>query len=141
MNDELRALVFWLPARLVNPLNTRGHWTLDAKRARIQRDAVCAAVYQALDRKYTIRVAPGVPKHVHFEAHVARAFDGDGLQAALKHVRDGLIDAGLIDDDAPILGHVFTYTQLVVGRHRLTRRGVRITVTVKGSEPCRVSAH
>jgi hypothetical protein len=126
--EDLRVLTFWLPAKLVNTLNARTHWAVDAKRARQQRDAVCAAVLEALGHAYQLRVGPAVPKHVRFAAAVAKAFDDDGLQAALKHVRDGLIDARILDDDAPDSGHVFEYTQTLAGR---TPRGVQITVTVR----------
>jgi hypothetical protein len=128
MSDELRALVVWLPSPLVNTLNKREHWTVDAKRARRQRDAVCAAVYTALARR-RFAVGPTVPKHVRFDAFVARPFDGDGLQAALKHVRDGLIDASVIDDDRDASGHVFEYQQWRVTEWQAL--GVRITITLR----------
>jgi hypothetical protein len=128
MREDLRVLTFWLPARLVNTLNTRTHWAVDAKRARRQRDAVCAAVLEALGRTYSLRVGPAEPKRVRFAAHVARLFDDDGLQAALKHVRDGLIDARILDDDAPESGHVFEYAQYLAKK---MPRGVQITVTVR----------
>ena len=126
MTDELRALTFWLPVRIVNGLNAREHWTVDAKRARIQRDAVCAGVLAAIGRR-RLAVGPAVPKRVHCEAFVWRVLDGDGLQAALKHVRDGLIDAGVLDGDAPRHGHRFTYSQAPAP---LSGRGVRITITL-----------
>lgn len=125
--NELKQLVVWLPSPLVNALNAREHWAIDAKRARKQRDAVCAAVYTALARR-RFAVGPAVPKRVRFDAFVARPFDGDGLQAALKHVRDGLIDASVIDDDGPASGHVFEYAQ---SRAAEWARGVRITITLR----------
>ena len=128
MTDDNRALTIWLPVKLINALNARTHWTVDAKRAQLQRDAVCAAVLQALGRRH-VRVAASVPKSVTFVAHVARLFDDDGLPAALKHVRDGLIDAGLISGDGPIHGHRFTYTQ--AREADPLRRGVSITITVQ----------
>jgi hypothetical protein len=129
MTDELRQLSIWIPARIVNGLNAREHWTVTAQRARIQREAVCAAVLEALGRAYRLRVGPAVPKRVEFQAAVARPLDADGLQAACKHVRDGLIDAGILDDDGPHSGHVFEYEQTVATR--TAARGVRITITVR----------
>jgi hypothetical protein len=131
MTEELERLMFWIPARLVNVLNAREFWTVDAKRAHMQREAVCAAVLQALGRKYQLRVGPAVPKTVHFHAYVAREFDLDsGLPSACKHLVDGLMDAGVLDDDGPRSGHVFTYEQTVASRK--AARGVRITIAVRG---------
>jgi hypothetical protein len=130
MTEELERLSLWIPARVVNVLNARAHWTVDAKRAHVQRDAVCAAVLQALGRSYRLRVGPAVPKTVHFHAYVAQPFDlSDGLPSACKHLLDGLIDAGLLDDDGPRSGHVFTYEQTVATRK--AARGVRITIAVR----------
>jgi hypothetical protein len=130
MIDELARLTLWIPARLVNALNAREFWTVDAKRARMQREAVCAAVLETLGRTYRLRVGPAVPKTVHFHAFGTRYWDGDGLQSALKHVRDGLIDAGILDDDGPQSGHVFEYEQTIATRK--AARGVRITIAVRG---------
>ena len=126
---KLARLEFWLSARLVNALNRREYWMATAVRARTQREAVALAVHQALGRTYRIAVPPGRPKAIHFEARVGRAFDDDNLRAALKSVRDGLIDAGLIQGDAPRDGHTFTYTQ-VPGTPG-PKRGVRVVVELR----------
>ena len=134
MTDELATLTLWIPGQLVNPLNVRDHWGVDAKRARIQRDAVCTALLERLGHKYRLRVGPAVPKRVQFHAYVAKLFDeGDNLPSACKHLRDGLIDAGLIDGDGPEAGHVFTYDQTVTPEK--ADRGVRITVQVREEAP------
>jgi hypothetical protein len=130
MTEELARLTLWIPARVVNALNARGHWTVDDRRARIQREAVCAAVLEALGRSYRLRVGPAVPKTVHCHAYVARLFDLDsGLPSACKHLVDGLMDAGLLDDDGPRSGHVFTYEQTLASRK--AAHGVRITIAVR----------
>jgi hypothetical protein len=132
MTDELARLTLWIPARLVNTLNARAHWTVTAQRARMQREAVCSEVLRTLGRTYKLRVGPAVPKTVHFHAYVARGFDlGDGLPSACKHLRDGLIDARILDDDGPHSGHVFEYEQTVATRK--AARGVRITIAVRGN--------
>jgi hypothetical protein len=132
MTEELERLTLWIPARLVNVLNARAHWTVDARRARMQRDAVCAEVLRALGRRYRLRVGPAVPKTVHFHAYVAQGFDMDsGLPSACKYLLDGLIDAGLLDDDGPRSGHVFTYEQTIATRK--AARGVRITIQLRGA--------
>lgn len=130
VNDELQALEFFLPVRLVNTLNARHHWVISARRARQQREAVAAAVLAKLRTdKVRLRVAAAVPKRIVFHAHVGRAFDTDGLQAALKHIRDGLQDAGLIDTDGPTSGHRFVYTQLTGTPP--AARGVTVRVTCR----------
>jgi hypothetical protein len=99
--------------------------------ARTQIDATCAAVLAVLrGNGLTITSKPSAPKRVIFiVAHPPPAFDeGDGLPASCKHIRDGLVHAGLIDNDAPKNGHVFHYAQV------LTRvaRGVLVIVSLKG---------
>lgn len=126
--DDQTTLTVWLPATLVNTLNARHHWVVAWHRARAQRDAMAAAVLSALGRR-RFAVSPSRPKHVRFDAYVGRAFDSDGLQAALKHVRDGLQDCGVIDTDSEASGHVFVYRQTPGTPPR--DRGVRVTITLK----------
>lgn len=130
---ELTRFAFWLPARLVNTLNAREHWIATAARARKQRDGVAAAVLAELGRAYRFAVPPTRPKAIRFEAHVGPAFDDDNLRAALKSVRDGLMDAGVIHGDAPIHGHTFAYEQLP-GTAR-PNRGVRVVVELRKDGP------
>ena len=137
MSDPaLRRFEFWLPTRLVNGLNRREHWAPTARRAQLQRDGVAAAVHAALGRTYRIQAPPSQPKRVIFEARVGRLMDDDGLQAALKHVRDGLQDCGLIHNDGPTSGHTFEYFQW--GNAPRRDRGVRVVVELldKGEMPC-----
>jgi hypothetical protein len=53
--------------------------------------------------------------------------DGDGLQAALKPIRDALIDCAVLHSDAPDSGHEFVYTQ----RIDRARRGCEIRVSLR----------
>jgi hypothetical protein len=114
----MNALVVFVPTRLVNPTNVREHWSVRAKRAKVQRKA-CAltCTYRMVDALRSGNLGmlghPENLKRITFTAHVTRKFDDDGLQSALKHIRDGLQDAGLIHSDGPDSGHVFTYAQRV----------------------------
>jgi hypothetical protein len=133
VTTELARLEFWLPARIVNALNRRQHWTATARRAQEQRDGVAAAVLGELGRRFQLAAPPSAPKAIRFEARVGQAFDDDGLRAALKHVRDGLIDARLIDDDGPTSGHAFAYSQTPNTPRR--DRGVRVVVELRKDGP------
>lgn len=125
VTDDQSTLVVWLPVTIVNGLNRRQHWTIAWHRARAQRDAVGAAVLAALGGR-RFAVPPSRPKVVEFHAFVGKAFDLDGLQAALKHVRDGLQDCGVIQSDGPNTGHVFVYHQTPGAQ--LAERGVRMVI-------------
>ena len=128
VTDGRKRLEFWLPVQIVNALNRRQHWTATARRARIQRDAVAAVVLAELGRRRII-APPERPKRILFEARVGQAFDDDNIRAALKHVRDGLIDARLIDDDREASGHQFEYVQTPNTPRR--DRGVRVLVELR----------
>jgi hypothetical protein len=128
-------LTVFVATKLVNPTNARGSWHAGAGRARQQREAVASVVWAALRDPHAgiqwhITAKPTTPKMIHFCAHVGRRFDTDGLVSSLKHVRDGLQDCGLIANDGPDSGHIFTYAQ-VVDR---ARRGVQITVTLRETD-------
>ena len=116
----------WIPTKLVNPLNEREHWNVRSKRAARQREMVAMTFLQALGRRWSIEADPSRPKRVDFLAYVGRELDSDGLQAACFNVRNGLIDARLIDGDAPKNLHIFTYRQ--VPGTPTAKQGVRISV-------------
>lgn len=135
-------LTVFVPVRLVNPLNTREHWAKRWDRSSRQREAVAMAVWSALrDPRnsmiveqvtpntmgtrlhWRITAKPTTPKRITLVGHVARKFDTDGLQAAMKSVRDGLQDCGLIHTDGPDSGHTFTYDQVV-------KKPLGVTITV-----------
>ena len=114
-------VAFFIPGNLDNPLNgTHGHWSTPARRRKAWRENTKAA-YLASPRMAT---APWTPKRVTLVANVWNRMDSDGLQAACKSVRDGLVDCGLIDDDGPDSGHVFLYEQRVAR----AQRGVTVSV-------------
>lgn len=48
-------------------------------------------------------------------ARVWNLFNDDGLRAALKPVRDGLMDARVIHSDGPRSGHGFVYPRSWTG--------------------------
>jgi len=48
-----------------------------------------------------VTVTADTPKVVTFRAIVSKAYDLDGLQAALKPVRDALVRVGVVADDSP----------------------------------------
>jgi hypothetical protein len=130
------ALIFFVPILLVNELNMReAHWRPRDIRARTHREATALAVLQALrtgGTRWEIEAPPEQPKVVHIVAHVRRLFDAhENLRAACKHLVDGLQDAGLIQDDGPNTGHLFTFEQ-IVDRDRL---GAEVTVRLRGKEP------
>ena len=107
----------------MNPLNVREHWATRAARARAQRRAVWAAMRWVRIWPF----GPEYPKRITMHAHVWRLMDSDGLVAALKACRDGLIDAKVIHDDGPGSGHLFDPPTQEVNRRQL---GVRIEVDV-----------
>ena len=120
--------------RLVNPLNEREHHMVRAKRAARHRELVALTFLQALGRRWSLEAEPSRQKRVDFLAFVGRGFDADdNLQASLKSLKDGLIDARLIGGDAPKDGHVFTYRQ--VPGTSTAKQGVRISVRLLEPEP------
>lgn len=123
-------MTLFIPGRLRNPLN--GSWGFWAKHARLAKDwrtrTTQAVLVEGLVRKTPRLFHPTEPKHVTFTAHTWNHWDADeGINAACKPLRDGLVDARLIHSDAADSGHVFSYKQ-VVDR---ARRGVEIAVEPK----------
>jgi hypothetical protein len=121
----------WVDTRLVSEANVREHWTRTDNRARRQRELVAMTFLQALGARWHLEAEPTRPKRVHFTAYVGRPFDDDNLIGALKHVRDGLIDARLIRGDAPADGHVFSYEQRT--GIPTAQQGVRISVRLRNA--------
>ena len=118
-------LAIFVAGALSNPMNaTWGHW----KRRRWAATWKQRVADVLLDVRTTARtwvIVPDGPKRVAFLAHVHNRFDGDGLQAALKPVRDALVECGVISGDADRDGHEFVYSQ-VIDR---ARRGVEVRVS------------
>jgi hypothetical protein len=118
-------LEIFVPGTLRNPLNgSWGGWHKHAKLAKDWRERTATAILV----KWIVSGRPGRnprgAKAISFTAHVGRHWDDDNLPAAIKPIRDGLVDAGLIHSDAPDSGHTFTYAQCV----DRNARGVKITI-------------
>lgn len=122
---------FFLPCRLQNLTNTRGHWSVRHRYSR-QLRALTAALGKEASRD--VELHPDEPKHIKFIAYVRRRFDEDGLQAAVKPIRDGLqipapalvkngrvvrqaqVGCGIIHSDGIRSGHQFEYQQETIKR-------------------------
>jgi hypothetical protein len=118
-------MTLFLPRPLKNPLN--GSWGNHFKHARIARTwreltASCMLV-EWIHAGRPPRT-PQAPKTITFTAHVGAKWDDDNLPAAIKPIRDGLVDAAVIHSDAPDAGHTFVYRQVVDRK----RRGVEIAI-------------
>jgi hypothetical protein len=128
-------LAIWVSGRLKNPLNA-GWGAAKWEHGYRQRwkERVSMALLED-DWWKGIRVARNTielrtffgPKRVVFLAGVHQKFDSDGLQAALKPVRDALVECGVVSGDAERDGHLWEYGQ-VIDR---ARRGVTIRVSLR----------
>jgi len=118
-------LAVFVPGKLVNALNAPAWmWQKRKRYADLWHDRVGAALWLRGGLRY--HALPAGPKRVSFLALTHNTMDDDGLSAALKVVRDGLVICGVITGDAPKDGNVFTYAQRIE-RHR---RGVEIRVAL-----------
>lgn len=85
---------FTVPIRTYNLTNSREHWAIKAKRAKAERKAVMYRCPKyggpALIVVTIVRVGP-------------RVQDGDGLQASLKGIRDGIASRLGVDDGSAIV--------------------------------------
>ena len=77
-------------------LNARHHWSVAAKQRRAIRDEVRWRVRQA-----RIPHCAHVRFTLHFRPSVNRRRDTDSLVGTSKPALDGLVNAGVIDDDTP----------------------------------------
>lgn len=107
-------MIFYFPIRTVNGLNSREHWAARAKRAKRERGEVCLFVKQW---------KVPLPCAVTLTRLSTAQMDGDGLQAALKHVRDGVADALGLDDADPRVIWAYQQEKAKRGNH-----GVRINL-------------
>jgi hypothetical protein len=123
-------LAIWCAGKLKNPLNGPQWGKQGLVKARY-RLAWQERIALALLEHGGIRsIDPRQPKHVIFVASVFHRFDTDGLQAALKPIRDALVRCSVLSGDAERDGHTFQYAQ-VVDRKRL---GIEIRVSLRASE-------
>ena len=119
-------LAVWVPGKLRNMTNRRVHWRTDADYRKRWKERTALSIWEAIHGTGTVRV-PRQPQRVAFMAGVHQAFDSDGLQDALKPVRDALVECGVISGDADRDGHEFVYSQ-VIDR---ARRGVEVRVSLR----------
>ena len=123
-------LEVFVPGKLANPLNgSHGHWTTRAKwarewRARTHNRLWVAMRQHGLPHDFARVEQSDRPKRVSFLVQTHNPVDDDALPGMCKPARNGLKDAGIIHNDGPESGHVFTYAQAVKRDHR----GVLITV-------------
>jgi hypothetical protein len=118
-------LEVFIPGNLRNPLNgSWGGWPKHAKLAKQWRERTATRFLVQWIVAGRPPRTPTIPKVITFTAHVGRHWDDDNLPAAIKPIRDGLVDAGVIHSDAPDSGHTFTYAQCVDRNDR----GVKITI-------------
>ena len=116
-------LAVFVAGKLRNLTNERWGWKGDMAYKRRWREKVAHAVLESGYRP--ARGSKGLSDaQVTFLGRVWSLFDGDGLQAAMKPVRDGLVESRVLTGDADKTGNVFEYRQ-VVDR---ARRGVEIHV-------------
>jgi hypothetical protein len=85
-----------LPLHLVSGMNVREHWAVRKRRAHEHRGATLMRLrprLQGLEPPAVVTITRIAP----------RPLDSDNLQAACKHVRDGVADAFGLDDRSPKL--------------------------------------
>ena len=124
-------LVVDVPGALRNPINgSWGHWRTHARAEASWRSRTAQRARVAVLLRPGPRLEPQTPKALTFTVYTANAWDDDeGLNAACKPVRDGLIDGGVIHGDGPAHGHTFAYRQTMARG----RRGVEILVEARGA--------
>jgi hypothetical protein len=122
-------LAIFVPGRLVNPLNAHAWgWRKRSRTAKAWKERVAVALLEDDWGRVALRFGPApAPKAVHFHAHVFNRFDGDGLQAACKPIRDALVECGVISGDADRDGHSFTYSQQIDRKNRGVTIRVRLS--------------
>lgn len=82
-----------MPLRTVSEMNTRGHWSERAYRAKQQRGVAGLACRTAAR-------AAGLPAIVTMTRIAPRALDDDNLRSAIKALRDGIADAFDLKNDS-----------------------------------------
>lgn len=124
---EGELLAIFVPGRLLNPLNASAWvWQKRSRYAKQWRERVADALWDVAGQRDHMTTGAIVlsPKRVKFLASTHNRMDSDGLQAALKPIRDALIECQVITGDADKDGNVFEYDQKI----DRTRRGVEIRV-------------
>lgn len=120
-------LCVFVPGKLANPLNgTPWVWQKRARYARAWKERVAMAMLED-GVGMPLHIRSSDPKRVELFASLWNVMDGDGLQAAMKPVRDALTECGVISGDADRDGHRFWYSQKI----DRARRGVEIRVRLR----------
>lgn len=100
-----------LPIRIESTPNRREHWSVKARRTKLERMAMIAVPSHPLPCAVTItRIAP-------------RALDTDNLAAGCKGIRDGIADRLGVKDNDPRV--VWRYDQ---ARGRAKEYAVRVSI-------------
>ena len=100
MPDTLTVTV-GIPSRILNP-NSRQHWSIvmkAKKRARVEAWAAAQVAMHEAGEKGGWKEATCA---VHWYARTNRKRDADNCLASLKATFDGLVDAGLLQDDSDL---------------------------------------
>lgn len=89
-------MIWYLPTGLVKPLslNDRDHWAVKARKNREVRSAVALAA-----RAMKVTPAPHIHIALEYRPRDVRRRDPDNLWATAKPAVDGLVDAGIVEDD------------------------------------------
>lgn len=111
------------PMRLVNGTNAREHWGARKRRAASQRGPVALALRPRL-------IVCPAPWAIQITRIGPRVMDSDGLQAAAKHVRDGIADALGIDDGDKRATWLYSQRKAAAGDLVVRGYGVEIAVWV-----------
>ncbi len=100
MTTAARELVVAIPLRVDNPLNgSHQHWATKARKRKHQRLTTSLVMAGHL-KVHGVRAPCGV---LLTRYGPSNGLDGDGLQASLKAVRDGLADALGVNDRSPFV--------------------------------------
>jgi len=123
-------LAVWVRGKLTNGKNQSQAWQLKAwgRYKRDWREQVLYALLLVDWRRGT--VAAEVPKRIVFRAWCFNKLDSDGLALALAPVRDALMQAGVIHEDADRAGHEFVYQPCEIAKAS-THQGVEIRVSLR----------
>ncbi len=95
---------FTIPIRTISEANSHQHWRLRAKRAKAQRGVARLLTNHALVASGSYAYAFSLGRKTPFPLVVTltrigpRRLDSDNLAGSMKHVRDGIADALLVDD-------------------------------------------
>ena len=88
-----------LPIKTVSVMNTREHWSVRARRAKLHRMTAQLALVG--------HVAPGLPVTITMTRISTGTLDGDNLQSGCKAARDGIADWLGADDGDPLVTWVY----------------------------------